>query len=73
MKSKGSHDRQYSGSSGQLHTKTPFSSKGLVIHRKVPGPHIAFYVPAANWTAALAYRQPRDFPPVWLMTPSQTP
>ncbi len=23
--------------------------------RKVPGPHIAFYVPAANWSAALAH------------------
>jgi hypothetical protein len=23
--------------------------------RKVPGPHIAFYVPARNWQAALAH------------------
>ena len=35
-------------------TKAPFSSKGLVMSRKVPGPHIAFYVPAASWNAALA-------------------
>ena len=35
-------------------TEAPFSSKGLVMSRKVPGPHIAFYVPAANWTAAIA-------------------
>ena len=36
-------------------TETPFSSKGLVMSRKVPGPHIAFYVSAGNWTAALAH------------------
>ena len=35
-------------------TQAPFSSKGLVMSRKVPGPHIAFYVPAASWNAALA-------------------
>jgi catechol 2,3-dioxygenase-like lactoylglutathione lyase family enzyme len=35
-------------------TKAPFSPKGLVMSRKVPGPHIAFYVPAAKWNAALA-------------------
>ena len=35
-------------------TQAPFSSKGLVMSRKVPGPHIAFYVPAAKWSAALA-------------------
>jgi len=35
-------------------TRAPFSSKGLVMSRKVPGPHIAFYVPAASWKAALA-------------------
>jgi catechol-2,3-dioxygenase len=33
----------------------PFSSKGLVMSRKVPGPHIAFYVPAAKWSAAIAH------------------
>jgi len=33
---------------------SPFSSKGLVMSRKVPGPHIAFYIPAAKWHAALA-------------------
>jgi len=36
-------------------TEAPFSSKGLVMSRKVPGPHIAFYVPAAKWSAALAH------------------
>ena len=36
-------------------TEAPFSAKGLVMSRKVPGPHIAFYVPAASWTAALAH------------------
>lgn len=36
-------------------TQAPFSSKGLVMSRKVPGPHIAFYVPATKWSAALAH------------------
>jgi hypothetical protein len=36
-------------------TQAPFSSKGLVMSRKVPGPHIAFYIPGANWTAAMAH------------------
>ena len=36
-------------------TQAPFSPKGLVMSRKVPGPHIAFYVPAANWSTALAH------------------
>ena len=36
-------------------SRCPFSSKGLVMSRKVPGPHIAFYVPAAKWPAALAH------------------
>ncbi len=35
-------------------TRAPFSSKGLIMSRKVPGPHIAFYIPAASWNAALA-------------------
>lgn len=34
-------------------TEAPFASKGLVMSRKVPGPHIAFYVPTANWSAAI--------------------
>jgi catechol-2,3-dioxygenase len=38
-------------------TEAPFSPKGLVMSRKVPGPHIAFYVPAAKWNAALAQLQ----------------
>jgi catechol-2,3-dioxygenase len=33
----------------------PFSFKGLVMSRRVPGPHIAFYVPAVKWRAALAH------------------
>jgi len=36
-------------------TEAPFASKGLVMSRKVPGPHIAFYVPAAKWKSAMAY------------------
>ena len=36
-------------------TEAAFSPKGLVMSRKVPGPHIAFYVPAAKWSAALAH------------------
>jgi len=36
-------------------TEAPFSSKGLVMSRKVPGPHIAFYIPAAKWRAAMAH------------------
>jgi catechol-2,3-dioxygenase len=36
-------------------TEAPFASKGLVMSRKVPGPHIAFYVPGAKWPAALAH------------------
>lgn len=36
-------------------SQAPFSPKGLVMSRKVPGPHIAFYVPAAKWRAALAH------------------
>jgi catechol 2,3-dioxygenase-like lactoylglutathione lyase family enzyme len=35
-------------------TEAPFAPKGLVMSRKVPGPHIAFYVPATKWGAALA-------------------
>ena len=43
--------------SGQtlLLSHSSFSSKGLVMSRKVPGPHIAFYIPAAKWRAALAH------------------
>ena len=36
-------------------TEAPFSPKGLVMSRKVPGPHIAFFVPAAKWSEALAH------------------
>jgi catechol 2,3-dioxygenase-like lactoylglutathione lyase family enzyme len=42
--------------SGQrlLLTETPFSPKGLVMSRTVPGPHLGFYVAHDNWSAALA-------------------
>lgn len=40
-------------------TEAPFASKGLVMSRKVPGPHIAFYVPAAKWRDALAHLDAR--------------
>jgi catechol-2,3-dioxygenase len=36
-------------------TEAPFASKGLVMSRKVPGPHIAFYVPGRKWAAALEH------------------
>lgn len=36
-------------------TQAPFSPKGLVMSRKVPGPHIAFYIPAAKWNVAMAH------------------
>jgi catechol 2,3-dioxygenase-like lactoylglutathione lyase family enzyme len=36
-------------------TQAPFSSKGLVMSRKVPGPHIAFYVPAARWNEGMEH------------------
>jgi catechol 2,3-dioxygenase-like lactoylglutathione lyase family enzyme len=36
-------------------THAPFASKGLVMSRKVPGPHIAFYVPGPKWNQALAH------------------
>lgn len=36
-------------------TEAPFSPKGLVMSRKVPGPHIAFYVPGSKWEEALAH------------------
>lgn len=36
-------------------TQAPFSPKGLVMSRKIPGPHIAFYVPGSRWNEALAH------------------
>jgi catechol 2,3-dioxygenase-like lactoylglutathione lyase family enzyme len=36
-------------------TEAPFSPKGLVMSRKVPGPHIAFYVPGSKWNEALVH------------------
>jgi catechol 2,3-dioxygenase-like lactoylglutathione lyase family enzyme len=35
--------------------EAPFSSKGLVMSRKVPGPHIAFYIPGKSWRDAMAH------------------
>jgi len=43
-------------------TEAPFSSKGLVMSRKVPGPHIAFYVPATKWNTALAHLEKLGIP-----------
>jgi catechol-2,3-dioxygenase len=43
-------------------TEAPFSSKGLVMSRQVPGPHIAFYVPATKWNAALAHLEELGIP-----------
>lgn len=34
-------------------TEAPFEPKGLIMSRKVPGPHIAFYIPSAKWHEAL--------------------
>lgn len=34
-------------------TEAGFKPKGLVMSRSVPGPHIAFYISAGNWAAAL--------------------
>ena len=36
-------------------TEAPFSPKGLIMSRRVPGPHIAFYVPGSKWKEALAH------------------
>lgn len=43
-------------------TQAPFLSKGLVMSRKVPGPHIAFYVPAAKWRDALMRLEELEIP-----------
>jgi catechol-2,3-dioxygenase len=59
LQSRGEGNRQalLQIASGQalILTEAPFAPKGLVMSRKVPGPHIAFYVPAAKWGAALAH------------------
>ena len=34
-------------------TEVPFASKGLVMSRSVPGPHLGFRIPAEHWKAAL--------------------
>lgn len=36
-------------------TEVPFSEKGLVMSRTVPGPHLGFRVAAEGWQAALAH------------------
>jgi len=36
-------------------THAPFSPKGLVMSRKVPGPHIAFYIPGERWREAIEH------------------
>ena len=43
-------------------TQSPFRAKGLVMSRKVPGPHIAFFIPANNWQQALARLDELDIP-----------
>lgn len=56
-------DRESDGSratmqmaSGQrlMLTQTPFLPKGLPMSRTIPGPHLGFYVPHAQWSDALA-------------------
>jgi catechol 2,3-dioxygenase-like lactoylglutathione lyase family enzyme len=51
-------------SSGQtlILTQAPFATKGLVMSRKVPGPHIAFYVPGVKWNAALIHLEELKIP-----------
>ena len=57
VQSRSTHPKQATlkMASGQtlILTEAPFSSKGLVMSRKVPGPHIAFYVPGGKWAAAI--------------------
>ncbi|MGB7949760.1 MAG: VOC family protein [Candidatus Binatia bacterium] len=50
------HQATMAMASGQtlILREAPFSSKGLIMSRKVPGPHIAFYVPAAKWAEGLS-------------------
>ena len=35
-------------------TQAPVSSKGMIINRFEPGPHLAFYLPAARWGEMMA-------------------
>lgn len=55
----GGHSKQATlrMASGQslILTEAPFAPKGLVMSRSVPGPHIAFYLPAARWAEAIAH------------------
>jgi catechol 2,3-dioxygenase-like lactoylglutathione lyase family enzyme len=43
-------------------TNVPFLSKGLVLRYTVPGPHIAFFIRAANWQAALDHLKKLGIP-----------
>ena len=56
-RSEGNRQAMLKMASGQtlILTEALFAPKGLVMSRKVPGPHIAFYVPAAKWGGALAH------------------
>jgi len=59
MQSRSADDKQttltMASSQTLILTKAPFASKGLVMSRKVPGPHIAFYVPTAKWAEAIEH------------------
>jgi len=43
-------------------TAVPFSPKGLVLKRTVPGPHIAFYIEAQDWERALKHLEQLGIP-----------
>jgi catechol-2,3-dioxygenase len=43
-------------------TSVPFSPKGLVLSRTVPGPHIAFYIEAQDWERALNHLEMLGIP-----------
>ena len=45
-------------------TRAPFSPKGLVMSRKVPGPHIAFYIPGERWREAIEHLDNLGIPKV---------
>lgn len=43
-------------------TEAAFKPKGLIMSRSVPGPHIAFYIPASKWSEALAHLENLSIP-----------
>ena len=43
-------------------TAVPFSPKGLVMKRTVPGPHIAFYIEGDDWDRALRHLEQLGIP-----------